>query len=243
MKVKVLGSNSFGNCYILEANNGTLILELGVPIMEIKKGLDFDLSKVVGALVTHEHGDHSKSIVDMMKLGINVYSGAKTFEAMQVQSPRAKILKAHTMKTIGPFKIFPFDVIHDAAEPLGFIINHEESGNILFITDTAYLTYKFQNINQIFIEANYCDEIIDGRAHSMHPKVLNRTRRSHMSIKSCLDILSVNDLSNVANIVLIHLSDGNSDEKRFISDVKKQTGKHVYAAVKGMELGMNKIPF
>ena len=38
MELKVLGSNSEGNCYIL---NGELLLDAGVPIKEIKKGLDF----------------------------------------------------------------------------------------------------------------------------------------------------------------------------------------------------------
>jgi len=56
MKIKVLGSSSRGNCYLLQANNGeTLIIEAGISLKDIKKGLDFNLKGVVGCLITHEH--------------------------------------------------------------------------------------------------------------------------------------------------------------------------------------------
>ena len=51
-----VGSGSSGNSYILECENETLLLELGVGWNEIKKALNFDLSKVVGVCVSHSHG-------------------------------------------------------------------------------------------------------------------------------------------------------------------------------------------
>lgn len=55
MKLKVLGSSSRGNCCLLENDKEVLIIELGISFKDIKKAMDFDISKVVGALVTHEH--------------------------------------------------------------------------------------------------------------------------------------------------------------------------------------------
>lgn len=243
MEVKILNSNSAGNCYILEAANGILILELGVSGMDIKKALNFDLSKVVGSIVTHEHGDHSKAIIDVAKMGINVYASHGTFKALNIEHPRLKSIKAHEVFEVGPFKIMPFDVVHDAYEPLGFLINHEESGNILFVTDTAHIQYKFDDLNQIFVEANYCEDILIEKSNTMHPKLSSRIRNSHMSIQTCSELLAANDLTAVSNIVLIHLSDGNSDEKRFKETIRNQTGKSVYIASKGLEIGLNKSPF
>ena len=37
MKLRVLGSGSSGNCYILENEAEALIIEAGVPFMEVKK--------------------------------------------------------------------------------------------------------------------------------------------------------------------------------------------------------------
>ena len=51
MKLKCLGSSSAGNCYLLTSNNGeTLILDCGIPIKEIKKGLDWNIKGIVGVL-------------------------------------------------------------------------------------------------------------------------------------------------------------------------------------------------
>lgn len=56
-------------------------------------------------------------------------------------------------------------------------------------------------------------------------------------------MLSANDLTAVNNIVLIHLSDGNSNEKQFKKEVYELTGKNVYVASNGMNLKFNKTPF
>ena len=55
LKLKCLGSGSSGNCYLLSTETETLILDCGIPVMEIKKGLDFDLRRVSGVVVTHSH--------------------------------------------------------------------------------------------------------------------------------------------------------------------------------------------
>ena len=74
MKLKCLGSGSSGNCYLLSTETETLILDCGISVMEIKKGLNFDLSKVVGCIVTHSHKDHSLSVKDFENMGIPVLS-------------------------------------------------------------------------------------------------------------------------------------------------------------------------
>ena len=55
MKIKCLGSGSIGNCYLLYCNDEVLILDAGLPIMQIKKGLDWKLGGIQGVLVTHAH--------------------------------------------------------------------------------------------------------------------------------------------------------------------------------------------
>lgn len=55
LHIKTIGTGSKGNCYLLEADNETLILDCGVPVAEIKKGLNFQLGGIVGVVVTHSH--------------------------------------------------------------------------------------------------------------------------------------------------------------------------------------------
>ena len=56
MHLKCLGSSSAGNCYTLTSNNGeTLILDCGLPIKEIKKGLDWNIRGIRGMIISHAH--------------------------------------------------------------------------------------------------------------------------------------------------------------------------------------------
>lgn len=96
MKLKVLASGSSGNCYLLQLKNETLILECGIRYKQILEGLNFDLEKVVGCLVTHEHKDHSKAITDLNKSGIDVYASKGTFESLGIEHHRAKVLQVDT---------------------------------------------------------------------------------------------------------------------------------------------------
>lgn len=248
MKLKIINSGSSGNCYLLQASNGsTLIIECGVRMTDIKKALDFDLKKVVGVLISHEHNDHCKAVKDVMSAGVNVYASAGTIEAMQISNYTHRIFRIERMNTytIGDFKVMPFDVKHDAKEPFGFLINHTDCGNVLFITDTYYVPHTFKNLNNIIIEANYDKEIVAQRIadENIHGKVRDRVIESHMSIDTCLDLLKSNDLSKINNIVLIHLSDGNSNAADFKKRAEELTGKTVTVAEKGIEIDFDKTPF
>jgi len=246
MKLKVISTGSKGNAYILRNENEALLIECGVNIKDIKKALNFDYSKLVGCICTHEHMDHSKSIWDVMKLGVDVHASFGTLKARFVaDQPRSKAIKTKTSFTVGNFKIMPFDVMHDAKEPLGFLIEHPDCGRVLFLTDTYYCKYTFPGLNNIIIEANYSKEIIDRKygVDSDKEFLRNRILKSHFSLENCKDMLDANDLTQVNNIVLIHLSDSNSDEKQFHKEVTELTGKNVTVASNGMKIDFNKTPF
>jgi phosphoribosyl 1,2-cyclic phosphodiesterase len=247
MKLKVIATGSKGNCYILHNEKEALIIECGIKISKIKKALDFKLDKVVGCLVTHEHKDHSLSIHEMLKLGIRVYASLGTFKecGLQQKHHNQNTIRSGEQFKIGGFKILGFDVKHDVLEPLGFLINHEETGKILFLTDTYYCSYTFSQLNNIIIEANYSKKIIDQKVESqtIQPFLRNRIIQSHFSLEHCMELLSANDLTQVNNIVLIHLSDSNSDENLFKKEVQELTGKNVMVAKNELEIEFNKTPF
>lgn len=246
MKLKIIGTGSKGNAYVLENEHEALLIEAGVNIKEIKKALDFDYSKVAGCIVTHEHMDHAKSMHDLMLLGIDVYASYGTIKARHlVDEFRAKELFNKKSIEIGNFKILPFDVKHDAAQPLGFLIEHPDCGKVLFLTDTYYCKYTFPGLNNIIIEANYSKEIIDKKygPDSYKEFLRDRILQSHFSLANCKDMLKANDLRQVNNIVLIHLSDSNSDEKQFHKEVYELTYKNVHVASNGMVIPFYKTPF
>ena len=241
MLLKVLGSSSKGNCFILENEEESLIIECGIPFLEIKKGLNFNLKKVVGCLCSHEHKDHSKSIKDVIKAGIPVYSSWGTLDAVGV---KVNAMKHGKLYHVGGFKVIPFDTMHDCAEPFGFFINHPETGNFIFATDTYYLPNRFENLSNIIIECNYRLDLLEDNIDKgkVSFALRNRTIQSHMSFDTCKEALVANDLSKVNNIVLIHLSDSNSNAKEFKDGIYRATGKTVHIAEKGLCINFNKTP-
>lgn len=54
--MKTIGSGSSGNCYVLESGKEILILESGISFAEVKEAIDYQTSKIVGVLSSHEHG-------------------------------------------------------------------------------------------------------------------------------------------------------------------------------------------
>lgn len=245
MKLHILGSNSFGNCYVLETISEALIIEAGVRMANVKKAVRWQLNKVVGAVVTHSHRDHSAHVAEMTASGVLVLALDDVFKAHNIEGkPFTKSIVPNKGYKVGNFRIFTLQVKHDVP-CLGFVISHPDMGKLLFITDTITLDVCVPGLNHIMIEANYADDIVEENIASgampeaMRPRLLN----SHMEIEQTKAILAENDLSQVENIILIHLSDGNSNEERFVREVRELTGKPVYAADAGMTIDLSIQPY
>lgn len=80
MTLRVLGSSSSGNCYLLqsETTGEVLAIEAGIKFDKVKQALDFDVNSVVGCIVSHEHGDHAKSVPDFINACIPCYMSQGT---------------------------------------------------------------------------------------------------------------------------------------------------------------------
>ncbi|MBT2603770.1 MBL fold metallo-hydrolase [Bacillus sp. ISL-53] len=229
IEITALASSSKGNCYRVTDGNTPILLECGISYKEIQKGLNFKMSEIAACLVTHEHGDHCKSIKDVLKAGIDCYMSAGTAEAINVQHHRIHTTAAKEQFQIGTWTILPFDVQHDVSEPLGFLLVNQAGEKLLFATDTYYIKYRFRGLTHVMVECNYSLEILNENiARGLTPKVMKqRLLRSHFSLENVKEFFKANDLNNVQEIWLLHLSDSNSDEVRFKKEIAELTGKIV----------------
>ena len=231
--IKVIGTGSKGNSYLLTTEKETLILECGLNIKDIKKALNFDLSKVVGCLVTHSHNDHCKAIQEILKF-TDVYTSKGTKGELETRftlNRRCYGINHNKSFKVGNFIVTPFNVEHDTKEPLGFLIYHSEIGKVLFITDTYYLKYKFTGVDHILIECNYSEDILD----TLEP-YRARLLKSHMSLETLKEALKTWELSKTKEIILIHMSEGHGDKERFEKEISELTGIKTFVAVPGLEI-------
>lgn len=231
MQIDVYASGSTGNAYRVSDGKTSLILDAGIPIKKLQEATGHRLTALNGCLVTHCHGDHSKAIKDLIKLGIDVYASTGTIAAMGLISHRLRPVKSLQEIVIGTFKVLPFDVEHDAPEPLGFLLTSMATNEkLLYFTDTYYLKYKFRGLTHIMAECNYDLETMQQSVDAgyMPPELAPRIIKSHMSLEHLMDMLRANDLSQVRQIYLLHLSNNNSNAKRYRSEIQRLTGAEVY---------------
>lgn len=246
MKFKVLASGSKGNCYILSSPTGSLLLDAGIPFREIQKGLDYNLRDITASLVTHEHKDHSKAAEDVMNAGIDCYMSEGTANALGLQGHRLNIMRHKDEVEAGGFVIKAFETQHDAAEPLGFFIWYEQIGeHLLYLTDSYYCKYRFRGLNYIMVESNYVKETLDRNVEAglIDEALKRRLLESHFSLEHVKDFLQANDLSQCQKIVLLHLSDYNSDAARMKSEIEALTGIETVVAEPGLEVELELYPY
>jgi len=246
MKLKIVASSSKGNFYILESKNSNLLLECGINIKRIKRALDYDFKNIDGCIISHEHKDHSKSAKEIMGLGIDIYTSKGTAKMLGLNHHRLNLVRSKEIFETATFKIMSFDTQHDAAEPFGYLIEEKATGEILlFATDTFYLKYKFPGLNYVMIECNYIKEILQENIdNGKIPKAMyKRLLSSHFELENVKEFLKANNLSETVKIILLHLSDGNSDAKRMVQEIEELTEIETIAANSNMDVNLKMCPF
>lgn len=233
MQITVIASGSTGNAYLIDDGTASLLLDCGVSYTRISRGCGYRLQGVAGCLLSHEHGDHSKAVGSLLSRGIDVYASAGTLEALCVGGRRAHALRALETTTISGYRVMPFGIEHDAAEPFGYLVESSTSGErVLYATDTYFIRYRFPGVTHLLIEANYSPELLAANAERDGSVAARRDRiyESHMSIDGALDMLRAMDRSRLRAVWLIHMSRDNSDPEDFAERVRRLTGAEVYIA-------------
>ena len=231
MNIKSIASGSSGNAYLIGDGITSLLLDAGIPLKAIQVGCGFKLREIDGCFITHAHQDHSKAARDLARLGMDIYTSQGTIEACGLTGHRIRPVKALEEITVGTFRVLPFDVQHDAPEPLGFLFESTATGEkLLYFTDTYYIKYRFMGLTHIMAECNYDNETMTRSVEAGYIPVelVPRLVRSQMSLEHLIMTLKANDLSRVRQIYLLHLSANNSDERRCREEIQKLTGAEVY---------------
>ena len=239
MKLKVLGSGSSGNCYILENDEEALIIEAGLPFIEVKKALNFNVMKIKAVLITHIHSDHHLYWFQYVRAGIPV------FEPFKLDGSGLEFANSQ-------FRVIAFDNrdksgrwLHNNSDGsecpcYGFYITHPDIGSLVYVTDTEYVRWRFNGVNHILCEANYDMQFVNRDEPNYEHRL-----RGHMSLCTALEFISTNDNPALRNVVLIHLSDKSADSALFRQRTEEtiKYGADVYVAEKGLEVNLDLFPF
>lgn len=226
MKLACISSGSIGNCYILKADNGKiLLLDLGAKLKDITANPLFTTwYDVEGALITHSHKDHSLSALEVSRCGISVYS---YFNG-----------ESNGLFKIGEtWAVMPFDGVHDVPVK-GFIIKClTENKIIVYATDTAFLP-PIANVDFWLVECNNDAESFNGSVQSgkIEYCYLQRVMETHMSLEYLENYFKINSdrIKKPDLLIACHLSATNANPKTIKKRLSALLGK-VDIARKGKE--------
>nr|DAL02837.1 MAG TPA: RNaseZ [Caudoviricetes sp.] len=250
MKLHVLGSSSNGNGYIMQSSTGeSLIIECGLPLIEVKKSLAWRLSGVAAAVVSHHHCDHAGRVREYSRAGIRIVAPYEVIERNQ-PLPFSRIIEPNRGYVIGKFRVRTLPMTHanndgTACECFGYIIEHPEMGRTLFATDTVALPCPIRGLHHVMIEANYDDEILDRNIADgiVAGNERARLQLSHMEIGTVERMMQKIDMTDVVDVLLLHLSSRNADAASFVRRIAGTTGKPCQIARPGMVINFDKSPY
>lgn len=223
MDIKVLGSSSKGNAYLISDGKTTILLECGLPFGELRKKSYFAIpSHIDACLCSHSHLDHSKSVRKLLHYGVDVYAPYEVFKSQGLENHhRAHRVQHNTLFTLNSLIIKSIEMFHDVP-CVGYLIKSIKTQELLlFATDTYMIKYAINGLDYIMIEANYDVELVEDKTTQ------DRLFKSHMSIDATIDYLKKIDLSKMKKIYLMHLSSRHSNEQNFKRRVQAATGVQV----------------
>lgn len=202
LTVKCLSQGSKGNCWIADYAGELLIIDAGISLKEIKRGIDYNLVAVQGVLISHIHKDHSMAVEDLKNCGLSVFT---PFTVDQ------------RSKTFGHYRIQAFSVPHNGCECYGFYIKVGEY-RLIYATDFEYIKYTFRThkINTLLIECNYQDKYLDMDAEN----IVHKTQ-GHCSLDTCIEFIKTNLTDALQNVIILHMGVDTCDSRECVAEIKK----------------------
>ncbi len=231
MKIQCFHSSSAGNIYSISDGTTRIMIECGVDFKEIQKCFDFSLSSLAGCLITHEHGDHARSWEKVAKY-TPVYMLKETAEALKATGYNIKHYTPHQTFDLGTFKVIPASAAHDVPCCYFVIYSTVTREQVLFATDTAYISKNALNTHYAMIECNYMFEHINAAVDSgkLPAVARNRVVSSHLELNETKRVLKAINPNTLQEIHILHLSNRYADASEVKKQIEAELGKPVYIA-------------
>ena len=216
-----LYSGSSGNCSFVQTNNTKILIDAGESAKKIGEALNsinVDPSSIDAILITHEHSDHIKGLgVFSKKFQIPVYANLETWNAMPKQKEKIDENNIHIFNfdkfNIGDIEVKPFSIPHDAANPCGFNLFHNNK-KMSIATDIGHINKEIINhltdSSFMLLEANYEPEILKCSSYPYLLKERIKGPNGHLSNSDAGKTISYLMNHGLNNVMLGHLSKENN---------------------------------
>lgn len=226
MKFCSISSGSSGNCIFAGTSGTSILVDVGISGIKVERGLneiDMTTRDVDAILVTHEHADHIKGLgVLARRYGIPIYSTEGTIREIMNNTSVGKIPEGlmHVIRSdsefmIGDMTIKPFTISHDAAEPVGFRMEHGEKSAAVATDLGCYDDYTVRfltGLDVLLLESNHDVHMLEVGRYPYYLKRRILSEHGHLSNETAGQLLGSLLHDHVKHVFLGHLSQENNYE-------------------------------
>lgn len=219
-RIVVLGSGSGGNVLVVECGSRRLMVDAGFSCREIESRLkqcQVDLDSFDGLVLTHEHSDHTRGAARFAKRhDLEVYATAGTLGELDLEAKGipTRVIRSGEALEIGSFEVEPFDIPHDAREPVGFVVEDSAGHRVGLAADLGTWSQlvwgRLTDLDALVLETNHDLEMLRSGPYPWPLKQRVAGRHGHLSndeaARGLPDLIS----GRLKWVVLYHLSRTNN---------------------------------
>lgn len=236
MEICSIASGSSGNCIYVASDESRILVDVGISGKRIRDGLTsigVCPEELTGILITHEHSDHIQGLgVISRKYHLPIYSTKGTIQGVMQASGVGKIdpslfheIQYEQTFMVGDLEIHPFEISHDAMEPVAYVARH--GGKAIGIaTDMGVydenIIRNLSGLNALLLEANHDVNMLQVGSYPYYLKRRILGDRGHLSNENSGRLLSQILHDDCQCILLGHLSKENNMEELAFETVKQE---------------------
>lgn len=142
---------------------------------------------------------------------------------------------------IGGFKVMALSVPHGDCPNYAYCIDTPDNQRILFCTDAERLSFNVKGCHHLILECNYSNELILDSL--VNGDILRSQSQNHMELEECIATVKRLQHGGLQSVILIHLSNGLSNEQMFKDKFKSELGIDVEIAENNTLFILNKDDF
>lgn len=237
MRLCVLGSGSKGNCTYIESGDTRILIDCGFSGVETQRRLQsigVAIETLSSILVTHEHGDHVRGVAILSrKYNLPIFANEATFAAAGKDFGNLHSFREFATGTSFVFQnlhIHPFRISHDAADPVGFVVE-DDLFKVGYCTDTGVATklmqHRLAGCSSLVLESNHDPALLKNGPYSPALQQRVRSKRGHLANAEAADFLSGLLHERLEHVVLAHISETNNKPEiafQAVTKILKENG-------------------
>ncbi len=238
IKIGFLGSGSDGNSTVISDGVRGVMVDVGFSRIETIRrmnSLGLCPEKLVAALLTHEHQDHSYGCrVFCNSLHIPLYASTGAVVSLAPKGALPENINSFEPGCefeIGGFSVAPFLVSHDARLPVGYVIRRDGI-KIGIATDLGMVTrlaeQRLRDSDVLVIESNYDLGMLSNSQRPLKIKRRIMSSIGHLCNRDTLNVLPRLITGRTRALMLAHISkDCNSVDlvRRLFASALEQMGR------------------